>query len=74
MAGQAVEYRNDRTRATVALARSAFEAGAYQRSLDLLAEADGLEAWAGAKCGTGSRGVIGATITGVRRALTGGGK
>ena len=63
-----VTFKNDRTRPVVELARSAAEAGKYQRSIDLLAEADSLEAWAGASCGAESRAAIAATITKVRQA------
>ncbi len=63
-----VTFANDRTAAVVALARSARDAECYGRSLQLLAEADGLEAWAGVGAGQGSRAAIAATISGMRRA------
>ena len=59
----AVEFRDDRTRAVVATAQRAAESGNLGRSLALLAEADGLEAWAGVGAGQGSRQAIVATIT-----------
>ena len=63
-----ITFKNDRTTATVSLARRAANAGAFQRSIDLLAEADGLEAWAGADCGSESRNAIAATIKHIRQA------
>lgn len=62
-----ITFKNDRTDATVSLARRAANAGAYQRSIDLLAEADGLEAWAGANPGSESRAAIVATIKHIRQ-------
>ena len=63
-----ITFKNDRTTATVSLARRAANAGAFQRAIDLLAEADSLEAWAGAGCGSESRNAIAATIVKIRRA------
>lgn len=62
-----VTFKNDRTAAVVDRARRAANSGAYQRSIDLLAEADGLEAWAFADLGSESRRAIHATITMVAR-------
>lgn len=61
-------FKNERTSAVVDLARRAAQAGRFQRSIDLLAEADGLEAWAFADCGSESRRAIAATIRSVRAA------
>lgn len=58
-------FANQRTSAAVDTAQRAASAGNYARSLDLLAEADGLEAWAGVLAGTGSRAAIAATIASV---------
>lgn len=63
-----VTFKNDRTAAVVDLARRAAGAGAYQRAIDLLAEADGLEAWAFADCSSQSRTAIAATIQRIRQA------
>jgi hypothetical protein len=63
-----ITFKNDRTEATVSQARRAANFGAYQRAVDLLAEADGLEAWAGAGCDSESRTAIVATIKHVRQA------
>jgi hypothetical protein len=69
-----MQFRNDRTAAVVALAKTAAHAGATRRALDLLAEADGLEAWAGANCAAPSRAAIMATIKHVRTAAKAGTK
>ncbi len=63
-----ITFKNDRTDATVSVARRAANAGAFQRAIDLLAEADGLEAWAGAGAGFESRVAIAATIKHIRGA------
>jgi trehalose-6-phosphatase len=62
-----ITFKNDRTTATVDLARRAANHGAFQRAIDLLAEADGLEAWAGATPGSESRAAIVATIKHIRQ-------
>ena len=61
-----VTFKNDRTAPVVSKARQAANFGAHQRAIDLLAEADGLEAWAGAGAGTESRIAIAATIRHIR--------
>ena len=61
-----VAFRNDRTAATVERARCATRERRFQRAIDLLAEADGLEAWAGADSGSESRRAIANTIHAVR--------
>jgi hypothetical protein len=66
-----VTFRNDRTASVVDTAKRAFESGNYQRSLDLLAEADGLEAWSFVPSGTDSRAAIAATIRKVRAMMRG---
>jgi hypothetical protein len=63
-----VTFKNERTRAVIDLARRAAQSGAHQRAIDVLAEADGLEAWAGALAGSESRNAIAATIRQIRRA------
>jgi hypothetical protein len=63
-----ITFKNDRTARVTELARTAAQAGSYQRSVDLLAEADGLEAWAGVPCGGESRAAIAATIRSIRQA------
>jgi len=63
-----ITFKNDRTEPAVSLARRAANAGAFQRAIDLLAEADGLEAWAGATPGSESRTAIVATIKHIRQA------
>jgi uncharacterized protein YggE len=63
-----VTFKNDRTDAVVRKARQAANFGAHQRAIDLLAEADGLEAWAGANSGSVSRNAIAATIKHIRGA------
>jgi hypothetical protein len=63
-----VTFKNDRTAAVVEVARRAAGAGKYQRAIDLLAEADSLEAWAFADTGSESRTAIAATIRRIRQA------
>ena len=63
-----VTFKNERTAAVIRLARSAAGAQAWQRAIDLLAEADGLEAWAFADCSSESRRAIAATVQHVRSA------
>ena len=61
-------FRNERTRPVINQARRAAGAGRHQRAIGLLAEADSLEAWAGADAGAESRVAIAATIRAVRQA------
>jgi hypothetical protein len=63
-------FANDRTARVIAQARAARDAENYGRASQLLAEADGLEAWAGVGAGQGSRAAIAATISGMRRAAS----
>ena len=65
-APERITFANDRTAAVVDTARRACQSGAYERSLALLADADGLEAWAGVNAGTGTRERIAVTIKAVR--------
>lgn len=61
-----VTFKNERTDAVVRQARRAAEFGAYERAVDLLADADGLEAWAFAGSDSPSRSAIAATIKHIR--------
>ena len=63
-----VDFKDSRSAKALELAERALKAGHHERSLQVLAEMDGYEAWSGVPCGTGSRQLIANTISAVRKA------